>query len=120
MAVEASFVESVADEFERDFQPQRDFVLLKEIPQGQTAGGIEIPETASAGPRKAKVVSVGPGLTTESGSVVKPGVNAGDTVYLMLTVMEPLELGFGPNKYLVARDRDIIGKCADEQERFDA
>lgn len=60
--------------------PIGDKVILKPIEEARTAGGILIPDTDNENTIKSRVVAVGPGRTTEFGTVVKPEVKEGDIV----------------------------------------
>lgn len=93
-----------------DFHPLSDFVLLQEVPRGETAGGIALPETADMGPPKAKVVAVGPGRVSEEGEIIPMTVKAGDVV---LVATSPhsfnARVDFDGKPYGLIRQRDVVG-----------
>jgi chaperonin GroES len=91
------------------FRPLSDFVLVKPIPPGETAGGIAIPDGAVVDPPKGTVVKVGPGRVTEEGVENPMPVKVGDKVYLHFAYSQPIEIAFGGEAYLITRGRDIIG-----------
>jgi len=65
------------------FLPLFDRVLVERFaPELKTKGGIMLPEKAQGKVLEATVISVGPGKTTDSGSLVPPSVKAGDRVLL--------------------------------------
>lgn len=92
------------------FQPLSDFVLLQEVPRGETAGGIALPETADMGPPQAKVVAVGPGRISEDGALIPMTVKPGD---LVMVATSPhsfnARLDFDGKPYGLIRQRDVVG-----------
>jgi chaperonin GroES len=66
-----------------EIQPLGDRVVVKRIEneEEQTEGGIVIPPSAKGTPNQAEVVAVGSG-EQKNGEVVKPDVDAGDTVLI--------------------------------------
>jgi chaperonin GroES len=63
------------------FIPIADKVVIKKIEnEGQTTGGVIIPDTTQEGTRKAEVIAVGPGRVLESGQRFEPQVKVGDIV----------------------------------------
>ena len=63
------------------FNPIADKVVVKKIEnEGQTSGGVIIPDTTQEGTRKAEVIAVGPGRVLENGTRMEPQVKVGDTI----------------------------------------
>ena len=92
-----------------DFVPFADFVLIDEIPNNMTPGGIALPDNASNGPKRGTVVRVGPGRW-ENGVFIESEVEIGDIVYMAFAYNEPIVMELDGNKYVLARTRDLIGK----------
>ena len=63
------------------FKPIADKVIVKKIEnEGQTSGGVIIPDTTQEGSRHAEVIAVGPGRVLENGTRMKPQVKPGDRI----------------------------------------
>jgi len=63
------------------FLPIADKVIIKKIEnEGQTSGGVIIPDTTQEGSRHAEVIAVGPGRILENGERTEMQCIAGDTV----------------------------------------
>lgn len=86
-----------------------DKVLAKPIDNPKTSkGGIIIPDTiADKAPRKAKVVSVGPGHVDDNGIVHHPGVKEGEIV--LFPSHAPSQIKIDGQVYLVLRGADLLG-----------
>ena len=93
-----------------NFDPTADFVLIRPIVEGMTAGGLAIPEGASVDQPRGIVVASGPGRTTEYGVNVPNCVEVGDEVYLAFACREAGSVKLGGKDYMIVRQRDIIGK----------
>ena len=62
-------------------RPLQDRVVVRRVePEGKTAGGIFIPDTAQGKPTEGEVVAVGPGMRDEAGKVHPLEVKSGDRV----------------------------------------
>lgn len=98
----------------RSFKPMADYVLVKAPdPERQTASGIIVPDTASAGkPQQGDVVEVGPGRRTESGELLPMYIKRGDQV--LFGEYAGIELTIGNVKYLVIRQDDILLVAVEE------
>ncbi|MFP3903952.1 MAG: co-chaperone GroES [Armatimonadota bacterium] len=57
-----------------------DRVMIKVDEAEETEGGIVLPETAQKKPQRGTVVAVGEGRKTETGDIIAPPVEEGDTV----------------------------------------
>lgn len=69
-------------------------------------GGIIIPDTAKEKPQLGKVVAVGPGRTTDEGTVLKMDVKKGDNV--VYSKYAGTEYVDGGTEYLIVRESDIL------------
>lgn len=95
---------------ELSFTPMGEFFLFREIPKGQTAGGIALPEKCSDGdPMKGEVLKVGPGFMTENGTRLPMDVKPGDIVYMAFAYAEARDIMLGGKPYKIARNRDLVG-----------
>ena len=62
-------------------QPLGDRIVVKALEaQDVTKGGIVLPDSAKEKPQEGKVIAVGKGKVSDSGSVITPEVKAGDRV----------------------------------------
>lgn len=66
------------------FKPFHDNVLVKrdEIEEKKTPGGIVIPKKGQGKPDTAVVLAVGSGRKMNDGTVIRPEVSVGDTVFI--------------------------------------
>lgn len=55
-------------------------VMIKVDEAAETEGGIVLPETAQKKPQRGTVVAVGEGRKNDSGEIIAPPVDEGDTV----------------------------------------
>jgi len=90
-------------------KPLGDRVLLKETQKEEkTASGIIIPDTvAKEDVKTAKVVSVGPGLFTQSGNLIPMNVAVGDEVILP-PYHQGQEIKLNGEKYVLVRESEIL------------
>jgi len=90
-------------------KPLGDRVLLKETQKEEkTASGIIIPDTvAKEDVKTAKVISVGPGLFTQSGNLIPMNVSVGDEVILP-PYHQGQEVKLNGEKYLLLRESEIL------------
>ena len=89
-------------------KPLGDRVLVQPIEEtNQVQGGIIIPDTAKEKPQQGKVVAVGPGKTTESGTVLPMDVAAGVTV--LYGKYAGTEVKIDGEKFLIMSQNDILG-----------
>ncbi len=88
-------------------QPLRDKVVLeKEEAVAQTKSGIVLPDSAKEKPQTAKVVAVGPGKTTDNGTLVAPEVKVGDAVFYEKFAGTTVDVD--GNEYIIVSETDII------------
>jgi len=91
------------------FLPLFDRVLVERFaPELKTKGGIMLPEKSAGKVLDATVVAVGPGKTTDSGSLVAPSVKVGDRV--LLPEYGGTKVTLEDKEYFLFRDSDIMGK----------
>lgn len=90
-------------------KPLGDRVLLKEKEKEEkTASGIIIPDTvAKEDVKTAKVVSVGPGLYTQAGSLIPMNVVVGDEV-IVPPYHQGQEIKLNGEKYTLLRESEIL------------
>lgn len=88
------------------FKPLHDYVLVKQNEQTEkTSGGIILAQTVQ-GLESGVVVAVGTGYINQDGSVRPLTVQEGHTVFLS---GNPHEIEYGGEKFLLFRERDLIG-----------
>jgi chaperonin GroES len=94
---------------DRLVKPLGDRVLLKENQKEEkTASGIIIPDTVvKEDVKTAKVVSVGPGLYTQAGSLIPMNVSAGDEV-IVPPYHQGQEIKLNGEKYILLRESEIL------------
>jgi len=94
---------------DRLVKPLGDRVLLKENQKEEkTASGIIIPDTvAKEDVKTAKVISVGPGLYTQAGSLIPMNVSVGDEV-IMPPYHQGQEIKLNGEKYILLRESEIL------------
>ena len=88
-------------------KPLADRVVVKaEAVEEKTASGIILPDTAKEKPQMGKVVAVGPGKVSDSGSIMKMSVKVGDKV--LYGKYSGTEVSFENNDYLIMKENDIF------------
>jgi len=91
-------------------KPLGDRVLLTEL-EGEaqtTASGIIIPDSAKTEDVKRAIVeSIGPGIYTQSGTLIPMNVKVGDEVILP-PYHQGVEIKVGGNKYLLLRESELL------------
>ena len=89
-------------------RPLQDRVLVKRVKEEEmTKGGIIIPDTAKEKPIEGKVVSVGNGKVTDSGTVRALDVKKGDVV--LFGKYSGTEVKIDGEEHLILREDDILG-----------
>jgi chaperonin GroES len=89
-------------------RPLQDRILVKRVAEEEkTKGGIIIPDTAKEKPVEGKVIAVGPGKATDSGTVRELGVKKGDTV--LFGKYAGTEVKLDGEEHLILREDDILG-----------
>ena len=88
-------------------KPLADRVVVKaEAVEEKTASGIILPDTAKEKPQMGKVVAVGPGRVSDSGSVMKMTVKVGDKV--LYGKYSGTEVTFENDDFLIMKENDIF------------
>ena len=88
-------------------KPLSDRVVVKpEEAEEKTASGIILPDTAKEKPQLGKIVAVGKGKVSDSGSLVKMDVKVNDKV--LYGKYSGTEITFEGNELLIMRESDIL------------
>ena len=88
-------------------KPLSDRVLIEPLHEEKKRGGIILPDTVDKErPESGKIVAVGPGKRDENGKLMPLSVKKGDKV--LFTKYGPNEIKIDDNKYLIAREEDIL------------
>lgn len=92
-------------------RPLDDRVVVEGLAaEEKTAGGILLPDTAKQKPQQGKVIAVGPGRLTDSGSRTPLAVKVGDVVLFGKYSGSDVEINGVELKIL--READILGKLS--------
>jgi chaperonin GroES len=90
------------------FKPLQDRVVIRRIESDEkTTGGIIIPDTAKEKPQEGEVVSAGPGLRTEEGTIHPLDVKAGDRV--LFGKWSGSEIKLDGEELIIMKESDILG-----------
>ena len=90
------------------FRPLHDRVMVRRVePDGATAGGIIIPDTAREKPSEGEIVEVGPGARDEKGTLVPLDVKKGDRI--LFGKWSGTEIKLGGEDLLILNESDIMG-----------
>ncbi len=91
-----------------NLKPLSDRVVVSpaEEEAATSPGGIIIPDTAKEKPQQGSIVAVGPGRTTDEGTLIEMGVSVGDTV--IYSKYAGTEYSQNGNDYLILRESDIL------------
>ena len=88
-------------------KPLSDRVVVKaEAAEEKTASGIILPDTAKEKPQMGKIVAIGPGKISDSGSSIKMTVKVGDKV--LYGKYSGTEVTFENEDYLIMKENDIF------------
>ena len=88
-------------------KPLSDRVVVQaEVAEEKTASGIILPDTAKEKPQVGKVVAIGPGKISDSGSSIKMTVKVGDKV--LYGKYSGTEVTFENEDYLIMKENDIF------------
>lgn len=89
------------------FRPLDDRVLVQPSEAEETtSGGIILPDTAQEKPQRGEIISTGPGKLLDKGQRGEMNVEVGDKV--IYGKYSGTEIEFGPDKYVVLRESDIL------------
>jgi chaperonin GroES len=90
------------------FRPLHDRVVVMRIdPEGKTAGGIIIPDTAKEKPSEGEVIAIGPGGRDEAGKLIPIDLKTGDRV--LFGKWSGTEVKIDGVEYLIMKESDIMG-----------
>jgi chaperonin GroES len=86
-------------------------LILPTDPAEFTKGGIALPTNAREKPTEGTVISAGPGRRADSGELIKPGVEEGDTV--IYSKYAGTEIKVEGVTHVLLRDSDILAKITE-------
>ena len=90
-------------------KPLDDRVVVEPLEaEEKTAGGILLPDTAKQKPQQGKVIAVGPGKLSDTGSRTAVAVKVGDTVLFGKYGGSDVEVN--GKEYKILRESEILGK----------
>ncbi|MFO1085140.1 MAG: co-chaperone GroES [Reyranellaceae bacterium] len=93
------------------FRPLHDRVLVRRVdPEGRTAGGIIIPDSAQEKPMEGEIVAVGPGARNAGGAIVPLDVAPGDRI--LFGKWSGSEIKLDGEDLLIMTEADIMGIIA--------
>ncbi len=91
-----------------NIRPLQDRILVKRIEEeGQTEGGIIIPDTAKEKPIEGKVIAVGKGKVSEDGKIMPLDVKKGDRI--LFGKYAGTEVKIEGEEHLIMREEDVLG-----------
>ena len=90
------------------FRPLHDRVVVRRIEaEEKTSGGIIIPDTAKEKPQEGEVVSVGPGVRDERGTVNALELKAGDRI--LFGKWSGTEVKVDGDDLIIMKESDVLG-----------
>jgi len=90
-----------------NLKPLADRVVVEAAEADEiSSGGIILPDTAQEKPQQGKVVAVGPGKTSDAGSLIAPTVKVGDKV--LYGKYSGTDVTFEGTEYMIMRESDIL------------
>ena len=90
------------------FTPLFNNILVQRLEdENKTAGGIIIPDTAKEKPSRGKVVAIGLGQITETGSRTPVQVKEGNTI--LFSKWGGTEVKIDGTDYVIMKDTDVLG-----------
>lgn len=97
-----------------DFQAFSDWVLIEEMKQNVSHGGIALPDNAERDMVRGVIRRAGPGWVTEFGHAMPMPVKAGDVVYLIPSPGTAYgKVQQNGKEYVITRARYLCGKTED-------
>lgn len=90
-----------------NIKPLSDRVVVEPaLAEEKTKGGLYIPDNAKEKPQQGKIVAVGPGKSSDSGTLIKMEVKKGDVI--LYGKYSGTEITVDGNDYLIMRESDIL------------
>ena len=90
-----------------NIKPLSDRVVVKpQEPEEKTASGIILPDTAKEKPQMGEILAVGPGKSSDSGSLIKMTVKKGDKI--LYGKYSGTEITVANDEVLIMRESDIL------------
>ncbi|MGX9136218.1 co-chaperone GroES [Rummeliibacillus sp. JY-2-4R] len=88
-------------------KPLGDRIIIEVVEvEEKTAFGIVLPDSAKEKPQEGKVVAVGTGFLTDSGSVVPLNVKEGDNI--IFSKYSGTEVKYEGKDFLILRESDVL------------
>ena len=81
-------------------------VVLPKAAEEKTASGIILPDTAKEKPQEGKILAVGPGKASDSGSMIKMSLKSGDKV--LYGKYSGTEVNYEGDEVLIMRESDVL------------
>ena len=89
------------------FKPLHDRVVVKRLESDEkSSGGIIIPDTAKEKPQMGKILAVGPGKASDTGSMIKMSLKSGDKV--LYGKYSGTEVNYEGDEVLIMRESDVL------------
>lgn len=92
----------------RYLEPIKNRILLKEIKKEESSGGIKLPSKRYAVFSEGEVITVGPGIHTVEGALVKPQVNVGDVVLYAAEGPGVMSIDFEREDFVILLDDSYV------------
>ncbi|MEE8335050.1 MAG: co-chaperone GroES [Candidatus Neomarinimicrobiota bacterium] len=90
-----------------NIKPLADRVVVEAAAADEvSSGGIILPDTAQEKPQQGKVVAVGPGKSSDAGTIITPTVKVGDKV--LYGKYSGTDVTFEGSEYMIMRESDIL------------
>jgi chaperonin GroES len=90
-----------------NLKPLHDRIVVQRVEEeAKTAGGIIIPDTAKEKPQEGKVIAVGQGKLTDSGTRAPLTVKAGDRI--LFSKYAGTEVKIDGVEHLIMREDDVL------------
>ena len=88
-------------------KPLSDRVVVEaEVAEEKTASGIILPDTAKEKPQMGKILAVGPGKSSDTGSMIKMSLKSGDKV--LYGKYSGTEVNYEGDEVLIMRESDVL------------
>jgi chaperonin GroES len=88
-------------------KPLSDRIVVRQADaEEMSSGGIILPDTAQEKPQQGKVMSIGPGKTTDNGELIKMSLKVGDRV--LYGKYSGTEVTIDGEEYVFMRESDIL------------